>query len=153
MHTVYAQLNHPKAVGMYKQLYCFDDSRKGITAEPLMNEATRVIQEACQYAFNRIPSEVKIDFTDNSNTAENIWNNESDLIFELDYIKPEGSGSIYGAMAISPPEVADEQAALFIVSEAALEASKVWLCPVLLDYFSSPPKTLYVRIAPAKPRN
>ncbi len=110
-------------------LWCFDytfENNSSVTEEPLMHQATKLIDLVLLEAHKCIPEEISIYF-------DGLELHEPDVI--LQYKEPSMSGSLYCSSHVLNLKENYEH--------------NVWLCPVLMDFFHEPPKELYVLITPA----
>ncbi|MEA5392122.1 hypothetical protein VB738_12720 [Cyanobium gracile UHCC 0139] len=143
MHTIHATLDHPDAAPGNRNLYCFTDPATGLVGEPLMEEATSVIQHL--FIFNdEQPGPVTILFTDDEAEAA-ATEVDSGFLCTLSDPQPARDGTDYTLVVTYPRPV--EEA--FNCGQAFLGAYlTVWLCPALLRYFPAVPSALNVWICP-----
>jgi hypothetical protein len=109
-------------------LWCFDyefQNGDSIKEEPLMHQATELIDSILLEAHGCIPEEIAIYF-------DGLELYEPDAI--LKYKEPSMSGSLYCSS--------------HILNRTEDHEHDVWLCSVLMDFFHEPPEEIYVAITP-----
>ena len=107
-------------------LWCFDYSfseELEVSGEPLMHQATAVIDAVLAKRYTHVPEVISIIF-------DHVYVEGADVVIE--YKEPSLGGSLY---------VTTEVLGLTKKSD-----QDVWLCPVLTYFYPDPPKKLYVLI-------
>ncbi len=120
MFTIYCHKNSQS------QLWCFDHlftEDLEVVEEPLMHQATALIDSILMEQYQRIPENISVIFSDNELF-------EPDAI--LKYQEPSGGGSVYRSTQV--------------LKRTENYEHNVWLCPVLTYFYKTPPKKLYVLI-------
>lgn len=110
-------------------LWCFDyefQNSSSVIEEPLMHQATKLIDSILLEVHGYIPEEISIYF-------DRLELHEPDVI--LKYKEPSMSGSLYCSSVV--------------LNRTEDYEHDVWLCSVLTDFFHEPPEELYVLITPA----
>jgi len=123
MHTIYCQKNTAS------NLWCFDyefSPELKVVDEPLMHQATTVIDQILQQRYKRIPKTISIIF-------DHLEFSDADV--HLKYKEPSLEGSLYETT---------QELVMPIPSQA------VWLCNVLTYFYPKPPEELYVYITEEK---
>lgn len=106
-------------------LWCFDyafSKDLQVTEEPLMHQATSVIDFILQQKYKRFPKAIEIVF-------DHLELYDADV--SLEYKEPSNGGSLYRTT---------QQFVMPVPSQ------DVWLCNVLTYFYPKPPKELYVLI-------
>lgn len=107
-------------------LWCFDhvfsDDLK-VIEEPLMHQATKLIDSVLMESYGYIPEQISILFDHNELF-------EPDVL--LQYKEPSGDGSLYESVQV--------------LKRTENYVHEVWLCPVLTYFYEKPPENLYVLI-------
>jgi hypothetical protein len=106
-------------------LWCFDyafSKDLQVKEEPLMHQATNVIDFILQQKYKRFPKTIEIVF-------DHLELYDADV--SLEYKEPSFDGSLYRTT---------QEFVLPVPSQ------DVWLCPVLTYFYKTPPEKLYVLI-------
>ena len=104
--------------------YKFQDG-SSVIEEPLMHQATKLIDSILLEVHGYIPEKISIYF-------DKLELHEPDVI--LKYKEPSMSGSLYCSSVV--------------LNRIEDYEHDVWLCPVLIDFFHEPPEEIYVSITP-----
>jgi hypothetical protein len=123
MNTIYCQKE------LNSNLWCFDYSFSDeliVAKEPLMHQATNVIDFVLKKKYKTTPKTISIIFD---------YLNLSDADVHLKYKEPSAGGSLYRTT---------QELVMPIPSQ------DVWLCPVLTYFYPQPPEELYVLITEEK---
>jgi len=101
-------------------LWAFDYDFEGesIVDEPLMPEATELVNRLLKYKYEEPTSKISIMFC-----AASIFKNPD---ITLKYVGPKDEGSLYEVIDPATPEL----------------AMTIWLCPVFDSFYSERPKEL-----------
>jgi len=119
MFTISCQKN------LNSNLWCFDyafSKDLQVTEEPLMHQATSVIDFILQQKYKKLPKTIEIVF-------DHLELYDADV--SLEYKEPSLGGSLY----CTTQE--------FVIP---IPSQDVWLCPVLTYFYKTPPEKLYVLI-------
>lgn len=109
-------------------LWCFDytfENGFSVVEEPLMHQATKLIDSILFEAHGKIPEEISIYF-------DALYLYEPDVVIKL--VAHSETGSVYRSSQV--------------LNRKENYEHDVWLCPVLTDFFAEPPKELYILITP-----
>lgn len=120
MFTIYCYKNSQS------QLWCFDyifSKDLEVIEEPLMHQATSLIDSILMERYQHIPNNISIYF-------DHCELHEPDVT--LEYHEPSGGGSIYKSTQV--------------LKRTEDYNHDVWLCPVLTYFYEKPPEKLYVLI-------
>lgn len=107
------------------KLWCFDyafSKDLQVTEEPLMHQATNVIDSILQQKYKQFPKTIEIVF-------DHLELYDADV--SLKYKEPSSGGSLYRTIMPVPNQ-------------------DVWLCNVLTYFYPKPPEELYVLITEEK---
>lgn len=100
----------------------YDFDGESIIDEPLMPEATELVNRLLKHKYSEPTSKIEITFC-----SFNILN---DADIELKYIEPKDEGSTYEVVNPETPEL----------------AMSIWLCPVFDSFYSKRPDQLFVKV-------
>jgi len=119
MFTISCQKN------LNSNLWCFDyafSKDLEVIEEPLMHQATSVIDFILQQKYKKLPKTIEIVF-------DHLELYDADV--SLEYTEPSLGGSLYRTTQefVTP-----------------VPSQDVWLCPVLTYFYRTPPEKLYVLI-------
>jgi len=120
MFTIYCHKN-PES-----QLWCFDhvfSTDLEVIEEPLMHQATDLIDSILMEQYQKIPENISIIF-------DHCELHEPDVV--LKYQEQSSGGSIYRSTQV--------------LKRTENHIHDVWLCPVLTYFYEKPPQKLYVLI-------
>lgn len=107
-------------------LWCFDhvfSDDLEVIEEPLMHQATELIDSVLMESYGYIPKQISILFDHNELF-------EPDVL--LQYKEPSDGGSLYESVQV--------------LKRTENHVHEVWLCPVLTYFYENPPENLYVLI-------
>jgi hypothetical protein len=107
-------------------LWCFDHVFSGnleVKEEPLMHQATELIDLVLMESYGYIPKQISIFFDHNELF-------EPDVL--LQYKEPSNNGSMYKSVRV--------------LKRTEDYVHEVWLCSVLTYFYKKPPEHLYVLI-------
>ena len=124
MFTILCQKNS------VSNLWCFDyafSKDLEVIEEPLMHQATAVIDAVLAKRYDHTPEVISILF-------DHVAIPDADVVIE--YKEPSGGGSMYATTEV-----------LGSVEDAEQD---VWLCPVLTYFYPDPPEKLHVLITEEK---
>ena len=108
------------------KLWCFDhvfSESLEVQEEPLMHQATQLIDSVLMESYGFIPKQISILFDHNALF-------EPDVL--LKYKEPSSDGSLYESVQV--------------LKRTEDYVHEVWLCPVLTYFYEKPPENLYVLI-------
>lgn len=143
VHTIDAQLHHPQAAPSWSECYCFDNEAMGLVAEPFVESATEAIAILCSCLLGKPskPEHVRLRFCAND-MQPLMQGPRQGVLAELQLVGPQSDGHDYQISHVIEPD-----AAAFGYAHG-YDLHTLWLCPVLLQYFSDAPEFLYVEVTP-----